>query len=304
MTTEPEATRQIVHQPLVPAEVEVELDEPSIARLEVLKTRVIDRAGGPKRSAIQIVQDWVADGEDLLEIKQLVGHGRFGHWVNQNFQFTHGTALNRMRLAKAVRNGMKIEIIAKLGLAAALKLVAPRVEPAGRKRRLAEAAFLRLSDEEQERRLWIAHAAQELLFVDDDDIARHEHIVGGLNQTVANREWPRPLEDWQAVIVQWEVLGNTAYIWLRRSASAQYKLLWWQLDRSNLPWESRVIQRAGPWENIHECLCELSDRFGKDGWYTILVADPIRTDILEAWWQREQLQSQDATLIYKAAVKR
>jgi hypothetical protein len=277
-------------EPSVPAQIEVELDPTSAARLEVLKSSIIDRAGGPQRSALQIAQDWVADGDDLLEVKRLVGHNRFGHYILHNFPLTHKSANNRMKLAKAVRAGaIKIEIIAKMGLVAALKILAERADPVSRERRNtnrpAAKSFHDLNWEEQNR--------IDLLF-DDKVLARHEQIAQEPSEPLANREWPQPREDHQALIVSWRGWANTAYIWLRNS-DGDYKLLLLQRG-TDIPAPTWVMIKKGPWETIRQVLSEWSDKLGNDGSYMMLVADPLRTDILDDWYLREGSKKQESPL--------
>jgi hypothetical protein len=69
----------------------------------------------------------IETGRDLLEIKELLGHGRFLVWLHAEFAWTDRTAENYMRAATEF--GDKIEIISNLPPAEVYLLAAPSTPP-------------------------------------------------------------------------------------------------------------------------------------------------------------------------------
>src|SRR4051812_14978208 len=48
-------------------------------------------------------QDIIAIGETLIEVKQRLGHGRFGAWIEAEFQWTERTARSFMAVSEAFK---------------------------------------------------------------------------------------------------------------------------------------------------------------------------------------------------------
>jgi hypothetical protein len=71
------------------------------------------------------IEDIIEVGNDLLAVKEALGHGQFGPWLQAEFGWTERTARNFMSVAE--RFGPKTEIISDLAIAptAAYLLAAP-----------------------------------------------------------------------------------------------------------------------------------------------------------------------------------
>jgi len=71
------------------------------------------------------MQDIIEIGRDLLDVKDRLGFGHFGHWVSQEFGWSDRTARHFMEVAEVF--GSKSEIISELAIAptAAYLLAAP-----------------------------------------------------------------------------------------------------------------------------------------------------------------------------------
>jgi len=72
-------------------------------RLEVIKARVIGIYPRYKKYARRMHTIMVEMGQLLIEAKTIVGHGRFGTWVNENMPFSHSTAINYMKLVRDLK---------------------------------------------------------------------------------------------------------------------------------------------------------------------------------------------------------
>ncbi len=94
------------------------LSESEQAELVSLATRVRERL---QRSA----SDILAIGEDLIRAKALLGHGRFGAWLDAEFSLSRRSAEQFMAAAR--RFGAKNEVVAHLPAGAVLELSAPSV---------------------------------------------------------------------------------------------------------------------------------------------------------------------------------
>lgn len=83
---------------------------------------VQQRTGQIKAIARRAAQDMIDIGHALIDVKECLGHGRFGHWLKWEFEWTERTAENFMNVAR--RFADKSEIISDfsptvLGLLAA-----------------------------------------------------------------------------------------------------------------------------------------------------------------------------------------
>lgn len=74
-----------------------------------------------RRTTAQI-EAIIETGEDLIQVKELLGHGRFSGWIEAEFGMSQRTATNYMRAAEAFRG--KTEIIADLPAATVYALAA------------------------------------------------------------------------------------------------------------------------------------------------------------------------------------
>ena len=100
--------------------------EPEIcARLEQEAARIRKRLFTAKRAAIEI-------GERLLQVKDLLPHGRFLEWVLLNCDFDPHTAQNFMNAARFARDHVKVA--RKLSQTGLFMLAAPRLDEGIRQR--------------------------------------------------------------------------------------------------------------------------------------------------------------------------
>lgn len=72
------------------------------------------------------IEALIANGEDLIQVKAMLGHGRFSGWIAAEFGMSQRTATNYMRTAEAFRG--KTEIIADLPAATVYALAAAPTE--------------------------------------------------------------------------------------------------------------------------------------------------------------------------------
>ena len=109
--------------------------------VEELIARINSRNNQLRQDALTIAQQWVDDGNDLIAIKQQVGHGPFGDIVIRQFPFSLRSAEHRMRIARAIAAGtIKIETVANLGLTAAIASLST-IDPLARQQRKLRGAF-------------------------------------------------------------------------------------------------------------------------------------------------------------------
>jgi hypothetical protein len=92
--------------------------EPHAAELRTIADRVGQRL---RRSALDVV----VIGQDLLRAKELLGHGRFGPWIEQEFGLSHRTATQFMRAAD--RFAGRLEAASVLPGGVLLELASPSV---------------------------------------------------------------------------------------------------------------------------------------------------------------------------------
>jgi hypothetical protein len=97
----------------------IELARPgAVAELAALAPRIRERL---KRTA----EDVVAIGVDLLRAKELLVHGSFGTWLENEFSLSHRTATQFMRAAD--RFGHRLEAVSDLPSGVLLELASPSV---------------------------------------------------------------------------------------------------------------------------------------------------------------------------------
>ena len=101
------------------------------------KTKALTRA---EEETIDGIRDRIKDrthkyyidtGRDLIEVKAILGHGKFMSWVKSNFDFSNATAHNFMNAAKLVE---KIPTVGNLPQTAVMALAAPNVRKRSRLR--------------------------------------------------------------------------------------------------------------------------------------------------------------------------
>jgi hypothetical protein len=289
----------------------------SLARLTAIEADIRDAHSNFKKNAEQTAEWAVKIGRQLIEAKKdHLHHGQFGPWLKKNFDFTHSTALNYMRIAQRVDAGeLKIANIAKMGIVAALRGVGERTDPVAREQRKVANAFEELR---RTRSRWGLKAKREeplavsLARVESRAIARQQTIAEG---SADDMEWPRPVEAHQTLVVKWEReerlngapipmprsrLLRTAYIWLPEhpstEADARYSWLW--VEHGRVEKEERrhfdVSDGGESWERVRDSLRAWSKRLGSGGKYSCWVSDPTRTAPLEtfSWFVRDTKKGQ------------
>ena len=110
------------------------------SRLEPqLAKQVSDRAQRIRQRVKKTVEGIIEVGKELLTVKALLPHGRFGAWLKTEFGWGERTAENFMNVAE--RFGAKYEIIADLMLqpTAAYLLAAPTVPDQAREKAISRA---------------------------------------------------------------------------------------------------------------------------------------------------------------------
>jgi hypothetical protein len=90
------------------------------------------RRGRTRRARSQVrerlkrtAEDVVATGIDLLRAKELLVHGSFGTWLENEFSLSHRSATQFMRAAE--RFGHRLEVVADLPSGVLLELASPGV---------------------------------------------------------------------------------------------------------------------------------------------------------------------------------
>jgi hypothetical protein len=218
-----------------------------------------------KRNRRENAEDVVAMGRLLLEARHHpeIGHGRWMSWVDANCAFCHETGRLYMRLAQAVDDNLiTIQTICNSGIRPALEIAYPPepepepLPPGERARRMRERFTQRLMPPRPPRR-------------PDPD-----------------RQWPQPLEQQQALFVEWHP-KKFAYIWLPRDDS--------QEKRRPLLYDYIFVHRGGDpshittapyqrnWLDVIVRLNWWSENTSDDNGGILLDADRTRTEILEHW---------------------
>ncbi len=93
---------------------------------------VLEAAERIRAKVKKTLEDLIAVGQDLLAVKESLGHGRFGPWLRAEFGWTERTAQNFMTVAEQF--GPKTEMISDLSIVptAAYLLAAPSTPPEAR----------------------------------------------------------------------------------------------------------------------------------------------------------------------------
>lgn len=60
---------------------------------------VLDKAASIQARLKRTAEDIIAIGQDLIEVKQRLGHGKFGDWLKSEFEMSQMTAVKFMRVA-------------------------------------------------------------------------------------------------------------------------------------------------------------------------------------------------------------
>jgi Protein of unknown function (DUF3102) len=81
--------------------------------LPPITAQISEAYGNMKRAALDVAENYIRIGRLLTEAKGIIGFGRFGDYIRNNFKFSGRTAQYYMRVAAS---GMKSATVAELGL--------------------------------------------------------------------------------------------------------------------------------------------------------------------------------------------
>ena len=259
--------------------------------VEELIARINSRNNQLRQDALTIAQQWVDDGNDLIAIKQQVGHGPFGEIVIRQFPFSLRSAEHRMRIARAIAAGtIKIETVANLGLTAAIASLST-IDPLARQQRKLRGAFRTFVSKERQSK-----------FIQEWDNAEQEVIKQhGPFETM---EWPEPNIVGETLVVEWNTLvervgtgrrnvRQLAYIW--KVDADQYYIIVLQYDHHQC-WATASSNLAF-WERVLPWLREHASATGSGGRYWLLVRDPSRCTMLHHFSQLARLEVSNEPLI-------
>jgi hypothetical protein len=116
-----------------------------------------------RRRLTSQIEAIIETGVDLIQVKELLGHGRFTGWIEAEFGMSQRTATNYMRAADAFRG--KTEIIADLPAATVYALAA--APPATRESIIEEIGSKAPPTEQQVKdALWTARQEQKRIAAD------------------------------------------------------------------------------------------------------------------------------------------
>jgi hypothetical protein len=276
--------------------------------LPAIREAIQEQWGNYKKNALATAQALVEVGKRLIEAKAIVGHGRFGDWVNENCPFSYRSGHTYMRLARLVdEQGLKVATIANLGLRAAEALEANRdgreltgfkrvdVSPAWSPTKVPSMIVTKkLPGTEIDRRIKTR--------IHDEEVADK-----------GRGEWPRPEQPGELLIVSWPgPPERRAFVW-SMDKGVHFRWIWiesgfvWSSDESEGDDDHKQLElfafaAEGDDEGEDISYCKVSpDRVTWDQVTTtyqadpdkderkfeLCVRDPLRTEILDLWWERE-----------------
>lgn len=286
------------------------LPEPGDNRLAVLKVRIAETFRSLNRNGQRTAEDALELGHYFIEVKGIVGHGKFGAWIEEedengqrvNCEVSYRMANYYMALA---RSGKTPAIIANLGLRVAAETLGKHFDPETQKERKKTKGF-----EGYYHRVWNAKPPPKKVkeFKHELNKARREAIrseqVAEEGRLDSNQDFPRPMQPGEALRVEWRagIINRVAYVWAleypieplrfkwiyREQTFGSFKNVETGEDEWHEDWyfdASSALEEGGyTWDDTVLWLRGVAAHQVVPAKFTRLLRDPIRTMILEDFW--------------------